>query len=156
MKRDFSTTLEGIEHDHTRLDVLFEDLEATARQGLQEQGDPTMLEDAQLIWQHLHEEILSHLAREERFLFTMLSEEYPELIPELQALVSQHKLLRRQIQGIGAALHAEPGVLELAQASFDRLWSELAGLWTEHSAREWALLTRIREDSGDPLQDGQV
>lgn len=154
MKRDFQETLDGIEHDHTRLDVLFEDLGAMAALGLQSLEDPTFLEDAQSAWQLFHEELASHLYREERGLFSDLAKKLPEWKAEIDGLIAQHVAIRRQLQGVAQALGGSPETLGLARASFDHLWRELAKLWAEHSAREWDMLTRIRTLPGFTPGDG--
>lgn len=156
MKVELDIALDGVEHDHTRLDVLFEDLGAIAAQSLRNLEDPTLLEDARSAWQHLHEEIAAHLAREERWLFTRLASEMPGLKADLDGLVAQHVALRRQLHGIAALLLGGDGTLELAKASFEHLWRELAGLWAEHSAREWDLLKSIRNAPGFTPGDGQT
>lgn len=141
---------ERIEHDHTRIDVLFEDLGATARLVVSQTVDADLLEDSRQTWRHLLEELLGHFGREEHLLFRPLALQEPALSDALQQVTAQHTVLRNMLQVIGNGLLSDGEAFEALASSFDAQWQALQQLWDEHSALEWQLLEPLRVDVVKP------
>jgi iron-sulfur cluster repair protein YtfE (RIC family) len=131
-----------IEHDHTQLDVLFEDLRAVSQQGLSA-SDEELLQDARTNWTFLQEEIARHFGKEERKLFAVLAEQYPALRESFDALAKQHQTIRRELVELGQMLKGPPEEVATRQESFDMRWQALEALWELHSNTEWELLQGI-------------
>lgn len=146
MASDERRSLEHIEHDHTRIDVLFEDLGATARMVIQYSTDVDILEDTRQTWQHLLEELLGHFGREEHLLFKPLALQRPELMASIQQVTQQHTVLRSTLQSLGQALCTDGASSELLSQQFESQWPLLQALWDEHSALEWKLLEPLRAE----------
>lgn len=147
MSHSVPSSLLFLEHDHTRLDVLLEDLEVISRMALQLRQEPEMLEDARQSWHHMFEEILGHFAREEHRLFRQLVQWLPALSLQLEELQNQHLEMRNMLQQIGTLLQGDPDELEALTAQFEAHWQGLKTLWTNHSATEWELLDGVRQQT---------
>lgn len=150
MASDERRSLEHIEHDHTRIDVLFEDLGATARMVIQYTTDVDILEDTRQTWQHLLEELLGHFGREEHLLFRPLALQHPEMMESIQQVTQQHVVLRSTLQSLGQALFSDGASSEQLTQQFESQWLFLQALWDEHSALEWKLLEPLRAEMTHP------
>ena len=157
MAIDLEEPMLMIEHDHTRLDLLLEDLEAVARQGLNA-GDEELLQDARTTWSHLYAEIARHFGNEERKIFQVLSSVYPELKGPLDQLTAEHRVLRTVLTRIGQMLEGSVEEVALRRGGFDEQWQELTRLWTAHADMEWTIFQDIHTRLGalnlDPLTTG--
>lgn len=137
-----SSSLHYLEHDHTRLDVLLEDLEVISRMAIRLREEPEMLEDARQSWLHMFEELVGHFAREEHRLFRQLVKAVPALEADLLDLQKQHLEMRGQLQQIGRLLQGDLDELIQLESHFDHYWT----VWTAHSATEWEILDRVRSE----------
>jgi len=138
-------TVFEIQHDHTQLEVLFEDLLLIARQAFMSAEELELMEDASAQWSCLQQEIAGHFGREERKIFSPLGSAYPEHAETLQALSSQHQTLRHELVAFEQLLRGSAAEVASHQKEFEARWATFAVLWQAHSELEWKLLQTIRE-----------
>lgn len=143
---DLDVPMTTIQHDHTRLDILFEDLRALTQQGLA--GEIELLVDAREQWETLRQDIARHFVGEERSLLEPLARRFPAFRTQLEVLPGQHLTILALLARLGPLFEdgsrpstssgPTPPITEI-----EALWKSLDQLWQEHSALEWKIIQEI-------------
>lgn len=138
---DLEVPMTTIQHDHTRLDILFEDLRALTQQGLA--GEIELLADAREQWETLRQDIARHFVGEERSLLEPLARRFPAYKAQLEQLPAQHVTLLSMLARLGPLFEEGPHAPTLKGTEIEALWKSLDQLWQEHSALEWKIIQEI-------------
>lgn len=153
---DLDVPMTTIQHDHTRLDILFEDLRALTQQGLA--GEIELLVDAREQWETLRQDIARHFVGEERSLLEPLARRFPAFRTQLEVLPGQHLTILSLLARMGPLFEdgsrpTSPSDSTLPGSTvsgpthsgteIEALWKSLDQLWQEHSALEWKIIQEI-------------
>jgi hemerythrin-like domain-containing protein len=141
----------SLHHDHTELDVLFENLDAAASLALGGQTDPELLDDAFLQWQNIQSEIEAHFSREEQGLFLELAVCLSHQRELLANLIRQHSALRRLLLEVGSLLNLCLTEDSPQRQGVEQRLRELRALWRAHADYEWQLIQEAEAIEGHTI-----
>jgi len=137
---------DSVEHDHTRLEVIWEDLQLLV-QGLVSTGGRDERADAVRYWRELTSLLQAHFEKEEATLFHELVQERPEMAAKVAILTRQHRLIDEKIVRLGAMIMGSEGGPPLLAQDLLKTWRGLDALWENHTEEEWRALAHLRDDS---------
>jgi hemerythrin-like domain-containing protein len=147
MQEPETELIDHVHHEHTHLNRLFEDLEATferlARDGVSDGGrDREVLEVAADDLQAALDEMLHHFDHEEELFFVAIESRFPEHAEEIAELVASHEVMYAKTRELQRVVRGPLAELEARADEILETVRQLRHLIDEHNTQEHELFDR--------------
>lgn len=134
-----------VEHDHTNLDIIFEDLLAIAKEATKDINDILLMDDLKKQSIYIKETLSTHFSYEESKLFSMFRRLYPLSESMFEKFISDHKRLLKKLELFHDTITKFSYSLE-QKSEIETLSYEIKCLWLNHSQEEYFFLQNLSEN----------